>query len=324
MAHNIGAVLKPKGWSLATWNVRGLNGKEVEIAKEFEKNQIDLLDVRVERGAEIYSKHYLVVARTSLGVRQESITKETKKTSKAHDIPTIEVIRSHKLADTETANKFENYVKNYLTEHAEYDCDFDCDQNWQILKKALLNGDKQACGITRNNKSKKCTDWWNNEIKAEVKSKKIAWKNYLRNGTADNYQIYKLQRIKVKDMNLRTEKAPQTPKQIKEKEGHLLHDNDHILDRWKQYFEDLLNIQNDVDIITEEPEQVEQEEQILYKITITETKEIIQKLKKGKAAGFDKITAEMLKNMGDKGIELLTKVYNRGWSESQIPKDWEV
>ncbi|XP_072384364.1 uncharacterized protein [Diabrotica undecimpunctata] len=32
----------------------------------------------------------------------------------------------------------------------------------------------------------------------------------------------------------------------------------------------------------------------------------------------------MLKNMGDKGIELLTKVCNRAWSESQIPKDCEV
>ncbi|XP_072400312.1 uncharacterized protein [Diabrotica undecimpunctata] len=99
--------------------------------------------------------------------------------------------------------------------------------------------------------------------------------------------------------NLRTEKAQKTPKQIRDKEGHLLHDNDHILDRWKQYFEDLLNIQNDVDIITEEPEEVVQEDQIQDEITIAETKEIIQELKKGKAAGFDKITAEMLKNMGD-------------------------
>ncbi|XP_072395090.1 uncharacterized protein [Diabrotica undecimpunctata] len=124
--------------------------------------------------------------------------------------------------------------------------------------------------------------------------------------------------------NLRTEKAPQTPKQIRDKEGHLLHDNNHNLDRWKQYFEDLLNIQNDVDIITEEPEEAEHEDQIQNEITIAVTKEIIQKLKKGKAAGFDKITAEMLKKMGDRGIELLTKVCNRAWSQCQIPKDWEV
>ncbi|XP_072377966.1 uncharacterized protein [Diabrotica undecimpunctata] len=347
-----------------TQDVLGSYGEEIkndngELKSRGERSIIDYVlvnrssrqcikDVRVKRGAEIYSDHYLVVARTSLGVRQESITKETKKISKAYYTPTIEVIRSHKLADKETANKFENYVKNYLTEHAEHDCDLD--QSWQIPKEALLNGGKHACGITRNNRSKKCTNWWNNEIKAEVKSKKIAWKNYLRNGTADNYQIYKLQRIKVKDMvlaakrksweefgnkmekdyhsneklffktlkNLRTEKAQQTPEQIRDKEGHLLHDNDHILDRWKQYFEDLLNIQNDVDIITEEPEEVEQEDQIQDEITMAETKEIIQKLKKGKAAGFDKITAEMLKNMGDKGIELLTKLCNRAWIYERI------
>ncbi|XP_072380874.1 uncharacterized protein [Diabrotica undecimpunctata] len=28
--------------------------------------------------------------------------------------------------------------------------------------------------------------------------------------------------------------------------------------------------------------------------------------------------------MGDKGIELLTKVCNRAWSKTQIPKDWEM
>lgn len=36
---------KEKDWKLATWNVRGLNGKEMELEMEFEKYDIDILAV---------------------------------------------------------------------------------------------------------------------------------------------------------------------------------------------------------------------------------------------------------------------------------------
>ena len=47
-------------------------------------------------------------------------------------------------------------------------------------------------------------------------------------------------------------------------------------------------------------------------------------LKKGKAAGYDQITGEMLKNLGRNGLILLTDVFNKAMNENTIPKDWEV
>ena len=47
-------------------------------------------------------------------------------------------------------------------------------------------------------------------------------------------------------------------------------------------------------------------------------------LKRGKAAGHDNITAEMLQNMGENGLEMLTELFNKIWEEERIPKDWEV
>lgn len=53
-------------------------------------------------------------------------------------------------------------------------------------------------------------------------------------------------------------------------------------------------------------------------------KEAIRKLKKGKSAGHDNITGEMLQNLGEKGIRVLTKICNKAWSEGKIPRDWEI
>ncbi|XP_072389250.1 uncharacterized protein [Diabrotica undecimpunctata] len=44
-AHNNKIVPNNKEWPLAAWNVRGFNGKEVELAEEFVKNQIDVLGI---------------------------------------------------------------------------------------------------------------------------------------------------------------------------------------------------------------------------------------------------------------------------------------
>ena len=47
-------------------------------------------------------------------------------------------------------------------------------------------------------------------------------------------------------------------------------------------------------------------------------------LKRGKAAGHDNITGEMLKNLGENGLKILTKLDNKIREEERIPKHWEV
>ena len=59
-------------------------------------------------------------------------------------------------------------------------------------------------------------------------------------------------------------------------------------------------------------------------ITIEEVIESIHMLKRGKVAEHDNITAEMLQNMGENGLEMLTELFNKIWEEERIPKDWEV
>lgn len=67
-----------------------------------------------------------------------------------------------------------------------------------------------------------------------------------------------------------------------------------------------------------------QYEDQVQKIQVEEVIKVVKKLKGGKAAGYDGIAPEMIKNLGVKGLEGITKLFNKMWEEEKIPKDWEI
>ena len=98
------------------------------------------------------------------------------------------------------------------------------------------------------------------------------------------------------------------------------------MNRWKEYFEELLNLKCERQMGDDEEEDIkEQKEKMGDEGTrIEEVIEAIYMLKRGKAAGNDNITAETLQNMGENGLEMLTELFNKIWEEEWVPKDWEV
>ena len=80
------------------------------------------------------------------------------------------------------------------------------EETWQIFKEILLNAARQSCGTIKLNYCKKQTAWWNNDIKEEIRQKKQKWKKYLGNRTEENYNDYKRQRTKVKDIIVEAKK----------------------------------------------------------------------------------------------------------------------
>lgn len=184
--------------------------------------------------------------------------------------------------------------------------------------------------------------------------KKTAWKRYLANRNEENYEEYKKQRKGVKVMIVEAKKKSwedyghkleedskgnqklfykilKELRQGKEKKdiyikntkGELLTEETEIIERWKQYFQDLLQSRDDI-MEEEITERVMGEENGDEEIKQEEIEDAIKWLKNGKAPGIDKITPEMIKNMGEEGRQLFLKICNKAWYEKTVPRDWEV
>ena len=98
-----------------------------------------------------------------------------------------------------------------------------------------------------------------------------------------------------------------------------LKNQDAILNRWRDYFSDLLNP------VDATPIQIH-EEQVGEDIQITEAdvNAVIKSLKTGKVPGEDDIRPEMLTAMNIYGVRWLTRVCKVACSTGQAPKQWQT
>ena len=95
---------------------------------------------------------------------------------------------------------------------------------------------------------------------------------------------------------------------IKDSDGNILTDENEILSRWREYFEDLLN---PVKASTRDTHEVAHLWEEVF--TAAEVATAIKGTKSGKAAGEDEIRPEMLKALTGEGILWLTRVCHVAW-----------
>ena len=308
--------------------------------------------MRVRRGAEIGSDHYLVEAK----IHQPDLVNHSKSRRLCVRVGTQEVIRTHKLGETDIARLYRERVEKTLSGFQSDKQDLE--HVWSRFKDTLINIAKEVCGTNKVNRSNhiKRTEWWTDEVQREVKLKKFKWKKYLRESTQDSYKEYKEQRRKVKDIiftakkrsweefgtrmendfhrnqklfykilkNARKGNQQAEAKQVKDADGNILNEGNQIMSRWKQYFEELLHTEELEEIPSENEFQTQAEDSNTDEIHVDEVIAAVKSLKKGKTPGHDRITGDMLKNMGTKGIEMLTTILNQAWKEAKIPADWKV
>ena len=108
-------------------------------------------------------------------------------------------------------------------------------------------------------------------------------------------------------------------------DGTLVSDKPQKLQRWRDYYSELLNR-------PKAPLSVELQDTVTCAIpddtidctppTCREVHRAIYRLKDGKAPGLCNITAEMLKAAGPDGVEWLTTICRSAWEQGNIPEDW--
>ena len=118
---------------------------------------------------------------------------------------------------------------------------------------------------------------------------------------------------------LRSKKSSVTHS-IKDSAGNILTDENEILSRWREYFEDLLNPVKASIRGTHEVTYLGKEEVF----TAADVTAAIKRIKSGKAAGEDEIRPEVLKALTGEGILWLTRVCQVAWKYGKTPRDWQT
>lgn len=107
-------------------------------------------------------------------------------------------------------------------------------------------------------------------------------------------------------------------KQIKGEDGQVLRKEVDIIKRWKEYFEKLLNEENERLIRGDGHPNLG----VVTEITKGEVKEALRRMKSGKVAGPDGIPVEVWKTLGEEGIEVLWELMKRIMEKETIPEKW--
>ena len=140
---------------------------------------------------------------------------------------------------------------------------------------------------------------------------------YTKLGTQEGeksiYKLAKLRDRKTKDFN--------NVKCIQNDDSRVLVKDDEIMERWKNYFERLLNGDNGSRLDIEELRET-REDIFFRRIRTTEVRIALKKMKTGKALGPDGIPIEVWKCLGEDGVSWLIKLFNRILMTNRMPDEW--
>ena len=106
---------------------------------------------------------------------------------------------------------------------------------------------------------------------------------------------------------------------LKDENGNVMISLEAVLKRWKEYFEKLMNEENERELRTEEAKMVNEE--VNY-VSRKEVKNALKMMKK--AVGPDELLVEVWMCMGENGIKFLTKLFNRLLLvvDEWMPEEW--
>ena len=109
--------------------------------------------------------------------------------------------------------------------------------------------------------------------------------------------------------------------QVRSKKGEIISEESKLVQRWKEHFVETLNRPEPVEI----PNTIEAKEPLEINCnppTLVEVKTAIQKMKNGKAAGLDGVTADMLKAEEILTPKLLRDLLEKIWISEETPTSW--
>ncbi|KAK3570562.1 hypothetical protein QTP86_022512 [Hemibagrus guttatus] len=212
--------------------------------------------------------------------------------------------------------------------------------DWETTAEVIRETGRKVLGVSSGRrKEDKKTWWWNEEVQDSIQRKRLAKKKWDIYRTEENRQEYKeIQRRVKREVSKAKQKAydelytrldtregekdlyrlarqrdrdgkdVQQVRVIKDRDGRVLTSEESVQRRWKEYFEELMNEENEREKRVEEVNSVEQK---VDKIRKDEVRKTLKRMKSGKAVGPDNIPVEVWKCLGEAAVEFLASLFNR-------------
>ncbi|KAK3533956.1 hypothetical protein QTP70_035003, partial [Hemibagrus guttatus] len=223
--------------------------------------------------------------------------------------------------------------------------------DWETTAEVIRETGRKVLGVSSGRrKEDKETWWWNEEVQDSIQRKRLAKKKWDMDRTEENRQEYKeLQRRVKREVSKAKQKAydelytrldtregekdlyrlarqrdrdgkdVQQVRVIKDRDGRVLTSEESVQRRWKEYFEELMNEENEREKRVEGVNSVEQK---VDKIRKDEVRKALKRMKSGKAVGPDDIPVEVWKCLGEATVEFLTSLFNRVLESERMPEEW--
>ncbi|KAK3530264.1 hypothetical protein QTP86_022412 [Hemibagrus guttatus] len=185
--------------------------------------------------------------------------------------------------------------------------------DWETTAEVIRETGRKVLGVSSGRrKEDKETWWWNEEVQDSIQRKRLAKKKLdTREGEKD---LYRLARQRDRDG-----KDVQQVRVIKDRDGRVLTSEESVQRRWKEYFEELMNEENEREKRVEGVNSVEQK---VDKIRKDEVRKALKRMKSGKAVGPDDILVEVWKCLGEAAVEFLASLFNRVLESERMPEEW--
>ncbi|KAL1279411.1 hypothetical protein QQF64_026084 [Cirrhinus molitorella] len=223
--------------------------------------------------------------------------------------------------------------------------------DWETTAEVIRVTGRKVLGVSSGRrKEDKETWWWNEEVQDSIQRKRLAKKKWDIDRTEENRQEYKeLQRRVKREVSKAKQKAyedlytrldtregekdlyrlarqrdrdgkdVQQVRVIKDRDGRVLTSEESVQRRWKEYFEELMNEENEREKRVEGVNSVEQK---VDKIRKDEVRKALKRMKSGEAVGPDDIPVEVWKCLGEAAVEFLTSLFNRVLESEKMPEEW--
>lgn len=254
-------------------------------------------------------------------------------------------IKWYRLKDPEIQARFkEKTLKEISTDYGSIQ------EWWEKNSEAIRKSGREVLGETSGKiREDKESWWWNTEVQEAVAAKKEAKKKWDCTGTTTGKEEYNRKKrmakravaqakaqasqklyedlettegqkeiYRIARQRNKATKDTGHVKQIRNTHGEVLRREGDIQERWKNYFQELLNVENERRC----GEEGESNEGLTREIARHEVQSAVRKMKNGKAVGPDVIPVEVWKTLGEEGIDVLWDLMKKMYEKEEMPHDW--